>query len=170
MTVDQPMSRIESLCRDVKRDIELLWSVVILGLEDELLRFLTPDEDRLREMRTSPDGRAQFWRFAQAKTGRTWSYEEVEKMWAKLRTVGERGVRKPIKFVDWLRLYWNTEERCAYCGKAPPEVELEKDHIEPVKRHGSSSYTNLRFLCVECNRLKAAKPNDFVRWEAQSES
>jgi len=45
--------------------------------------------------------------------------------------------------------------RCAYCGKTPPEVILEADHIIPVSKGGSDDMENLITSCQECNRGKS---------------
>jgi hypothetical protein len=50
--------------------------------------------------------------------------------------------------------------RCCYCGKSPPEVLLEVDHIEPKKRGGKDDIENLITACFDCNRGKGAIPLD----------
>lgn len=52
--------------------------------------------------------------------------------------------------------------QCSYCGKTPPVVVLEIDHIEPVSKGGSSDETNLITACFDCNRGKGATPLDKV--------
>lgn len=44
---------------------------------------------------------------------------------------------------------------CAYCGKHPPDVLLECDHIIPVAAGGSDDLENLVTACWDCNRGKA---------------
>jgi len=46
---------------------------------------------------------------------------------------------------------------CFYCGKKPPEVELEIDHIIPKAKGGSNELSNLVPACRECNRGKSAR-------------
>jgi len=46
---------------------------------------------------------------------------------------------------------------CQYCGRQPPEVELEIDHIMPVARGGTDDFENLLTSCRECNSGKSAK-------------
>lgn len=43
---------------------------------------------------------------------------------------------------------------CQYCGKNPPSVVLEIDHIIPVSKGGSNEIDNLLTSCFECNRGK----------------
>lgn len=45
--------------------------------------------------------------------------------------------------------------QCAYCGKTPPEVALEVDHIEPKSKGGSDDINNLVTACFDCNRGKS---------------
>lgn len=45
--------------------------------------------------------------------------------------------------------------QCAYCGKTPPGVMLELDHIEPRSRGGSDEINNLITSCLDCNRGKS---------------
>jgi len=44
---------------------------------------------------------------------------------------------------------------CQYCGKHPPEVMLEIDHIEPKSKGGSDDLNNLITSCFDCNRGKS---------------
>lgn len=46
---------------------------------------------------------------------------------------------------------------CAYCGKHPPEVLLEVDHIVPRAAGGSDQLANLTTSCTECNRGKGSR-------------
>jgi hypothetical protein len=46
--------------------------------------------------------------------------------------------------------------QCQYCGRNPPEVILEPDHIHPVAKGGSNDIDNLVTACFDCNRGKAA--------------
>lgn len=50
--------------------------------------------------------------------------------------------------------------KCAYCGKTPPEVVLEVDHIEPVSAGGDNDINNLITACFDCNRGKSDTPLD----------
>ena len=46
---------------------------------------------------------------------------------------------------------------CVYCGKKPPEVILEVDHIIPRKEGGDDDPSNLATSCFSCNRGKGAR-------------
>ena len=47
---------------------------------------------------------------------------------------------------------------CAYCGKTPPTVILEVDHIEPRSEGGQDDINNLITACFDCNRGKKNIP------------
>lgn len=44
---------------------------------------------------------------------------------------------------------------CQYCGRHPPDVLLEVDHIVPVAAGGDNSEENLRTACRQCNSGKS---------------
>lgn len=44
---------------------------------------------------------------------------------------------------------------CAYCGRTPPDVVLEADHIIPRAAGGSDEIDNLITACWECNHGKS---------------
>ena len=46
---------------------------------------------------------------------------------------------------------------CQYCGRRPPEVVLELDHIYPRAKGGGDEVINLITACWDCNRGKSAK-------------
>jgi len=43
---------------------------------------------------------------------------------------------------------------CQYCGKSPPRVMLELDHINPKSKKGKDDINNLITACFDCNRGK----------------
>ena len=43
---------------------------------------------------------------------------------------------------------------CQYCGRRPPEVVLEVDHVIPRNEGGSDEPDNLTTSCFDCNRGK----------------
>ena len=44
---------------------------------------------------------------------------------------------------------------CQYCGKTPPDVTLEVDHINPKSKKGKDDINNLTTACFDCNRGKS---------------
>ena len=47
---------------------------------------------------------------------------------------------------------------CAYCGKTPPTIILEVDHIDPKSKDGTDDINNLITACFDCNRGKKDIP------------
>lgn len=45
---------------------------------------------------------------------------------------------------------------CQYCGRTPPAVVLECDHVDPRANGGSDEIDNLLTSCADCNRGKGA--------------
>lgn len=59
--------------------------------------------------------------------------------------------------------------RCQYCGRTPPAVVLQVDHIIPVAEGGGNEESNLVTACSDCNHGKNARiidastvPRDYV--------
>jgi hypothetical protein len=46
---------------------------------------------------------------------------------------------------------------CQYCGRRPPDVVLELDHIHPKSKGGPDDPVNLLTSCYDCNRGKSDK-------------
>lgn len=68
---------------------------------------------------------------------------------AKERRVSESWIR--TRFIVLTRDAFT----CLYCGRKPPEVKLEVDHVIPRSKGGSNKYENLKTACWECNRGKS---------------
>lgn len=47
---------------------------------------------------------------------------------------------------------------CVYCGRRPPDVTLEVDHLIPRAEEGTDDPENLVTSCWDCNRGKGAVP------------
>jgi hypothetical protein len=48
--------------------------------------------------------------------------------------------------------------KCCYCGRTPPQVILEIDHIDPKAGGGKDDINNLITSCFDCNRGKKDIP------------
>jgi hypothetical protein len=46
---------------------------------------------------------------------------------------------------------------CRYCGRRPPQVVLQVDHVIPRSAGGDDTDENLITACEECNQGKAAR-------------
>lgn len=57
--------------------------------------------------------------------------------------------------------------RCSYCGKEPPQVVLEVDHIDPKSKGGKDDINNLITACFDCNRGKKNIPLDKITNQLQ---
>ncbi len=44
---------------------------------------------------------------------------------------------------------------CQYCGKTPPNITLEIDHLIPISKGGDNDINNLIISCFDCNRGKS---------------
>lgn len=51
---------------------------------------------------------------------------------------------------------------CQYCGRRPPDVMLQVDHIVPSSKGGSDDTTNLITSCFDCNSGKSDTSLDAV--------
>ena len=49
----------------------------------------------------------------------------------------------------------HNSSQCVYCGRKPPAVPLEVDHVVPFSKGGSNDLSNLQTLCFDCNRGKS---------------
>lgn len=47
---------------------------------------------------------------------------------------------------------------CGYCGRTPPEITLEIDHINPKSKGGKNDINNYLTSCFDCNRGKQNIP------------
>lgn len=57
---------------------------------------------------------------------------------------------KKVRFVVFERDNFT----CQYCGRIPPNVVLELDHIYPKSKGGKDEIENLLTSCFDCNRGK----------------
>lgn len=68
--------------------------------------------------------------------------------------------RKPIGKKTRFEAFKRDSFTCSYCGKTPPAVVLELDHIIPLAHGGQDDLDNLTTACFDCNRGKGARPLD----------
>lgn len=68
-----------------------------------------------------------------------------------------RGFSMSINKMRRFEIFKRDGFACQYCGKRPPDVVLEVDHIDPTCKGGSDDDLNLITSCFECNRGKAGR-------------
>ena len=64
--------------------------------------------------------------------------------------------REPLSKKVRFNVFKRDNFTCQYCGKHPPNIILEVDHIQPVSKNGSNNIENLITSCFDCNRGKSA--------------
>lgn len=70
--------------------------------------------------------------------------------------------RKPISKRLRFEVFKRDRFTCQYCGRSPPIVILEIDHVVPASQGGDNADTNLLTSCFDCNRGKSDKPLDRI--------
>ena len=66
------------------------------------------------------------------------------------KTVGGKAYRQSEALKDLVKCRDNFT--CQLCGRRPPDVKIEIDHIIPHIISNDSTLANLRVLCLQCNR------------------
>ena len=66
--------------------------------------------------------------------------------------------RKTLQKKTRFQVFKRDEFKCCYCGRCPPNVVLEVDHIIAVANGGTNQIDNLITSCFDCNRGKGAEP------------
>lgn len=66
------------------------------------------------------------------------------------------GERKSISKKSRFEIFKRDGFTCQYCGRYPPTVVLELDHIIAVASSGTDQIDNLTTACFDCNRGKGA--------------
>jgi len=65
-----------------------------------------------------------------------------------------REIERPGTNYNRFKILKRDDFTCQYCGKKAPDVELEVDHVIPVSKGGKDKPSNLKTVCIRCNREK----------------
>ena len=71
--------------------------------------------------------------------------------------VSGMSMRKSLSRTLRFEVFKRDKFTCQYCGRTPPSVILEADHIVPVSKGGQNESLNLVTACEDCNRGKSDK-------------
>lgn len=154
MTTEDSAKNIMSLAGQLQMDTDILFHEICWALGEERINRVMPVYEQFREWDRNPDGLYQFWRFANSKLGTDLTQEEARDIWCCVGLTLNARKRRTFTFQDYLMIAIRSEQRCEYCGKTPPEVKLEIDHVLPVSKGGGETPFNLRFLCQYHNRSR----------------
>ena len=66
--------------------------------------------------------------------------------------------RKPISKRIRFEIFKRDRFTCQYCGRMPPAVTLQVDHVVAVANGGTNSQLNLLTSCADCNSGKSDRP------------
>ena len=153
-------SEVTRLSQQLGLDLDLLFHEVYWALGEERINRVTPTYVQFRKWARQRDGLSRFWNFANRKLGVDLSADEAQDIWEWIDLTLNARKRRAFSFQDYLMLAVRAEQKCEFCGKKPPEVTLEIDHILPVSKGGSNAPLNLRFLCQYHNRSRGNR----FRW------
>jgi len=142
------------LARQIDLDLDLLAMEIGWALGEMRINKVMPTLEEFMEMNRHRDGLLRFWAAANSKLSIPLDQEEVGDIWNCVDLTLTTRKRKGLQFIDYLIVAMTSEQVCEYCSRRPPEVKLDIDHILPVSRGGTNVSYNLRFLCVQCNRVR----------------
>jgi hypothetical protein len=151
---------VENLVFQLGLDLNLVLHEIQWSLGEERINRVTPSYEQFREWSRQRDGLLKFWLFANSKLETELLQEEVVDIWKCVDLTLNARKRRPFTFQEYLMIAIRSDQKCEICGKRPPEVTLEIDHILPVSRGGSEAPFNLRFLCQHHNRSRGNR----FRW------
>jgi len=67
-----------------------------------------------------------------------------------------------MKKITRFEVFKRDNFKCQYCGKNPPDIILEVDHVIPKSKGGDDDINNLTTSCFDCNRGKKNIPLDVL--------
>ena len=160
MSSDAHTLEIRQLATQLGLDLNLFFHEIQWALGEERINRVTPTYEQFRDWTRQKDGLYQFWKYANGKLCVELTADEVQDIWNCIDLTLNARKRRSFTFQDYLMVAVRSEQKCEFCGKQPPEVTLEIDHVLPVSRGGTNSPLNLRFLCQHHNRSRGNR----FRW------
>jgi hypothetical protein len=153
-------SNIEKIATQLGLNSNLFFREIQWALEEERINKVTPTHDQFQEWSRQKDGLSKFWKYANSKLCVDLTADEAQYIWNCIDLTLNARQRQAFTFQDYLMLAIRSEQKCEICGKQPPDVMIEIDHILPVSKGGNNSMSNLRFLCQSHNRSRGNR----FRW------
>lgn len=154
------ISCIEKIAVQLGLDSTLFFREIQWILEEERINKVTPTYEQFQYWSRQKDGLDKFWKYANSKLCVELTADEVQYIWNCIDLTLNTHQRQAFTFQDYLTLTIRSEQKCELCGKKPPEVILEIDHVLPVSKGGNNVTSNLRFLCQHHNRSRGNR----FRW------
>lgn len=71
--------------------------------------------------------------------------------------MGAKKIRRPLSKKERFDVFERDAFACCYCGRRPPEVCLEVDHVVPLCEGGPDDLSNWVTSCEGCNRGKGGR-------------
>lgn len=134
------------------------------ALAEHLVALLAQSSDITEAFFSRPDALKAFRTILEARTGRRWSFHDMNALAQRVKDAKEKHYRQPVNYGEYLKLLWQVPLECAWCGRKPPEVILHIDHVVPSSVGGSSVRRNLQFLCSEHNLQKSNQREVVDSW------
>lgn len=153
-------SEIVRMSHQIDHDLHVLNQEVVWAMGEERINQVTPSHVQFVEWQRSKVGLQEFWTYANRILREPLSMDDVQDVWKCIEMTLISRQRKPFAFSDYLSIAMSSKVECSSCGRRPPLVTLDIDHILPVSRGGTNVSHNLRFLCSGCNRSRGNR----FRW------
>lgn len=93
---------------------------------------------------------------AQPDVSHKWVMPSIKYVYGRVSTRRVRYERIPLTKRERWAILKRDNFTCQYCGRKPPAVTLEVDHIQSVADGGNNAPSNLITSCLDCNRGKGS--------------
>ncbi len=99
---------------------------------------------------------AKWWNRNKEKQnkGRRQKYKE-DYQWRTEERARKDKYKKPGRLRLRFQVFTRDNFTCRYCGRIPPQVSLQVDHVIPYSKGGATELGNLVTACSECNMGKS---------------